>query len=181
MTIFSHPYLIALHLIFVITWFAGLFYIVRLFVYHAEAKQMNEPDRSILINHFKGAEKRLWYGITWPSAILTLIFGYLLWIKQYGGFTPPWLWLKFGFVLGLFIYHILCGRMLRNFQKDDFKYTGIQMRMWNEVATLFLVAIIFVISMKDTFSWIPGLLGLVAFSLLLVAGIRLYKKLREKK
>ncbi len=180
MTIFSHPYLIALHIIFVVTWFAGLFYIVRLFVYHAEANEKSEPERSILIEHFKGAEKRLWYGITWPSAIATLIFGYWIWIVQYGAFIPDWLWLKFGFVVLLFIYHFLCGKILNKFQKGNFKYTGMQMRMWNEVATLFLVAIIFIVVLKDTFSWIPGLLGLIAFSLLIVVGIRLYKKYREK-
>ena len=87
-------YLLALHIIFVVTWFAGLFYIVRLFVYHSEAKEKPEPERSILISHFKGAEKRLWYGITWPSAIGTYIFGIWLLVDRYGANIPEWLFLK---------------------------------------------------------------------------------------
>ena len=69
-------YIKSLHIIFIVTWFAGLFYIVRLFIYHAESNQKQEPDRSILIDHFKVAEKRLWFGITFPSMILTYVFGF---------------------------------------------------------------------------------------------------------
>ncbi|MDR9488704.1 CopD family protein, partial [Salibacter sp.] len=68
-------YIKALHIIFVVTWFAGLFYIVRLFIYHTEAEQRSEPEKSILQSQFRLMEKRLWYGITWPSAVLTMIFG----------------------------------------------------------------------------------------------------------
>ena len=68
-------YLKALHIIFVVTWFAGLFYIVRLFIYHSEAESKPEPERSILQKQYKLMEKRLWYGITWPSMILTITFG----------------------------------------------------------------------------------------------------------
>ena len=77
-------YLKALHIIFVITWFSGLFYIVRLFVYHAEANEMPDTEKHVLIKHFKVAEKRLWYGITWPSAILTWIFGIWLMVSMFG-------------------------------------------------------------------------------------------------
>jgi len=72
----NYSYIKALHIIFVVTWFAGLFYIVRLFIYFAEAQEKPEPERSILQNQFRIMQKRLWYGITWPSAILTLIFGF---------------------------------------------------------------------------------------------------------
>ena len=74
-------YALALHIIFVVTWFAGLFYIVRLFIYHTEAEQKAEPEKSILQTQYKLMEKRLWYGITWPSMILTLIFG--PWVMSY--------------------------------------------------------------------------------------------------
>jgi protoporphyrinogen IX oxidase len=173
-------YIKALHILFVVTWFSGLFYIVRLFVYHSESNEMPHDERNILVRHFKIAEKRLWYGITWPSAILTWIFGIWLIIITYGFQIPNWLWVKICFVLGLTIYHLLCGRIFRQLQNDDCRYSGMKMRIWNEVATVFLVAIIFIVILKDTTEWIYGLAGLLVFSLLLLFAIKVYKKTREK-
>src|SRR4029078_7832406 len=99
-----YQYIKALHIIFVVTWFSGLFYIVRLFVYSAEASIKAEPERSILLKQFSIMQKRLWYGITWPSAILTLIFG--IWLWQLYGSLPAWLLVKLFFVVALFIYHL---------------------------------------------------------------------------
>ena len=96
-------YIKALHIIFIVTWFSGLFYIVRLFVYSAEANAKTEPEKSILLKQFSIMQKRLWYGITWPSAILTLIFG--TWIGILYGSLPTWLLVKL----------LLCAR--------DFLYT----------------------------------------------------------
>lgn len=172
---------LALHLIFIVTWFSGLFYIVRLFVYHAEANQKSEPARSILLSHFRIAEKRLWYGITWPSAIGTFIFGFWLLFGIYNTDIPDWLYLKLIFVAALFIYHLLCGQIFRHFQKDDIRYTGMQMRLWNEVATIFLVSIIFIVIHKDLTNWMKGVGALLVFSLALMAAIKIYKRLREKK
>lgn len=173
-------YIKALHIIFVITWFAGLFYIVRLFVYHAEANEKSEPERSILIEHFKGAEKRLWYGITVPSAYGTLIFGSWLTYEMFGSQLPDWLLLKLGFVVGLLAYHLLCGKILREFQSGKLRFSGMQMRIWNEVATLFLISIVFIVVLKDMLSWVKGLIGLIIFSMAIMAAIKIYKKVREK-
>jgi len=170
----------ALHIIFVVTWFAGLFYFVRLLVYHAEANQKLEPERTILINHFKGAERRLWYGITWPSAILTWLFGLLLATDVYGTDFPQWLWIKISFVIGLTIYHYWCGKILKQFAGDKIKWTGTQLRIFNEVASLFLVAIVFIVILKSQLEWIKGLVGFILFGLLLMLSIRLYKLIREK-
>lgn len=172
-------YLRALHIIFVVTWFAGLFYIVRLFVYHAEVQSKSEPERNILSAHFKLASRRLWYGITWPSAVLTWIFGIALMLKMYGTSFPDWLTLKLFIVLLLTVYQIICQNIFRNFQKDKFNMTGIQLRLWNEVATIFLVTIVFIVVMKDLTNWLYGLAGLVVFSLALLAGIWVYKRLRK--
>src|SRR6267154_66307 len=98
-----YNYVKALHIIFIITWFSGLFYIVRLFIYNAEASQRPEPEKSILHRQFGTMMKRLWRGITWPSAILTLIFGPLMLYMM--GSVPTWLWIKLSFVLGLYLYH----------------------------------------------------------------------------
>ena len=94
-------YIKALHIIFIITWFAGLFYVTRLFIYNTEAAEKSEPERSILQKQFETMIKRLWFGITWPSAILTAILGSLAWYKL--GFTPGWLLIKIFFVAGLYI------------------------------------------------------------------------------
>ncbi len=173
-------YLLALHIIFVVTWFAGLFYIVRLFVYHAEVQMKQEPDRRILSDHFKLASRRLWYGITWPSAILTWIFGFSLLETLYSEKIPDWLWLKLFFVILLSIYHFSCHRIFSNFQKDKFSMSGMQLRLWNEVATIFLVAIVFIVVMKDLTNWLYGLAGMVAFSLILLAGIKMYRNYRKR-
>lgn len=170
-------YVKALHIIFVVTWFAGLFYIVRLFVYFAEAAQEPEPKRSILQSQLLDWQKRLWYGITFPSAVLTLIFGssMLYWFP-----LQDWLLLKIGFVTGLFVYHALCHVVFVQQKKGIIKYSGLQLRIWNEVATLFLFAIVFLVVLKNAIDMLWGLAGLIGLSVLLMFGIRWYKKLRGK-
>ncbi len=170
-------YVKALHIIFVVTWFAGLFYIVRLFVYSAEAYEKPEPERQILLNQFSIMQKRLWYGITWPSAILTLIFG--TWMGLLYGSLPMWLLVKLFFVLGLFIYHIFLHTIFRQQQKEDFRWNSQQLRMWNEVATIFLVAIVMLAVVKQLISFVWGLGVLIAFGFLLFAAIKIYKRLRK--
>lgn len=170
-------YVKALHIIFVITWFAGLFYIVRLFVYSAEVNEKPEPERSILLKQFGVMQKRLWYGITWPSAILTLIFG--TWIGLLYGVLPTWLLVKLIFVSGLFVYHIILHVIFKQQQKENFKWTSYQLRIWNEVATVFLVAIVMLAVVKQLLSLVWGVGVLVVFSLLLLLAIRIYKKLRK--
>ncbi|MCX6292421.1 MAG: CopD family protein [Bacteroidetes bacterium] len=180
MAIFPFPYIAALHIIFVVTWFAGLFYIVRLFIYHREADKKPEPERSILINHFKGAEKRLWYGITWPSMIGVYIFGFWLYYDIYNFNFPGWLSIKLAFIFGLTLYHLQCGLILKHFQKGNMKYSSFKLRLWNEVATLFLVAIVFIVVLKDQGNWLWGIVGLAIFTILLLMGIYVYRKKREK-
>lgn len=171
-------YIKALHIIFVVTWFAGLFYIVRLFIYHTEASLKQEPDKSILISHFKGAEKRLWYGITWPSMILTYLFGYWLAYEMYGFDLPGWLWLKLAFVFGLTLYHFECHMMYKALSRDIVKYSSFRLRMWNEVTTLFLFAVVFIVVLKDSGNWMWGIAGLVIFAILLLIAIYIYRKKR---
>jgi putative membrane protein len=173
-------YVKALHIIFVVTWFAGLFYLVRLFVYHAEADALQEPERSVLLRHFKGAQRRLWYGITWPSAILTWAFGLWMAFTYFGTDFPAWLWLKILFVLGLSAYHLWCGRVLARLRADRIDWSGQAFRVWNEVATLFLVAIVFLVVLKDELEWLKGTAAFLLFGILLFAAVRIYKKLREQ-
>ena len=171
-------YVKALHIIFVVTWFSGLFYIVRLFVYSAEANSKAEPERSILLKQYGIMQKRLWYGITWPSAILTLIFG--TWMGILYGSLPMWLLVKLFFVAGLFIYHISLHRIFSQQQKGVYKWTSQQLRIWNEVATIFLIAIVMLAVVKQLLSVVWAIGVLVAFSAVLFLAIRIYKGYRKE-
>lgn len=173
-------YIKALHIIFVVTWFAGLFYIVRLFIYHVEADKKTEPERSILTKQYKIMEKRLWYIITVPSMYLAIIFGLWL-VYEFNYWTQPFMLVKFSLVLLLVLYHLVCGKMLKELQNDIIKNRSFSLRLWNEAATILLVAIVFVIVLKNAFSWIWGLAGFFAFGLILFLAARAYKKAREKK
>lgn len=169
----------ALHIIFIVTWFAGLFYIVRLFVYFAEAEEMEEPRKQILQDQYRIMMKRLWFGITWPSAILTLIFG--PWMLILLGSVPTWLWIKLGFVLGLYVYFFFLHGIFKDLTKGRVKHTSTQLRVWNEVATIFLVAIVFLVVLKSFLSMIWAMAGLVIFVIALMLAIKIYKNIREKK
>ncbi len=171
-------YIKALHIIFIVTWFSGLFYIVRLFIYNREAQDKQEPEKSILQKQFSIMIRRLWFGITWPSAALTMIFGSWMWYLF--GSLPPWLLIKLGFVLGLYFYHFSIHAIYRQQVKGIFKYSSQQLRIWNEVATIFLIAIVMLVVVKQSLSLVWGLVGLVLFVVLLMSAIRIYKLLRSR-
>lgn len=175
----TYFYVKALHIIFIVTWFSGMFYIVRLFIYYHEAEEKNEPEKSILQNQFKIMIKRLWLGITWPSAILSLIFG--SWMLYIWGSYPVWLIVKLGFVVGLFLYHFSLHRIYKQQLKGEFKYSSQQLRIWNEVSTIFLIAIVFLIVVKQGISLVYGLVGLLLFILIIMISISLYKIIRSQK
>lgn len=170
-------YIKALHIIFVITWFSGLFYIVRLFIYSAEANEKPEPERTILLKQLGIMQSRLWYIITWPSAILTLIFG--TWIGVLYGSLPTWLLVKLIFVLGLFIYHLSLHKIFKQQEKGNFHWSSQKLRVWNELATLFLFAIVMLAVVKELLNAIWGVASLIAFAFILMIAIKLYKKYRK--
>ncbi|MBL7718191.1 MAG: CopD family protein [Flavipsychrobacter sp.] len=173
-----NPYIQALHIIFIVTWFSGMFYIVRLFIYNTEANEKPEPEKSILQQQFGIMIKRLWLGITWPSALLTLALGPILWYQM--GATPQWLHIKLAFVVGLYIYFYTLHVLYRQQMNGLFKYSSQRLRLWNEIATIFLVAIVMVVVVKQSMSWFWGLAGLLAFIILLMSAIKVYKNLRKK-
>jgi protoporphyrinogen IX oxidase len=121
----------------------------------------------------------LWLVITWPSAILTLIFG--PWMVYLMGSMPTWLWVKLCFVLGLYVYHFSLQYIYRQQMKGIFRYSSQQLRIWNEVATIFLVAIVMLAVVKESMSWAWGLAGLFGFVIVLMVAIRIYKKSRMNK
>lgn len=172
-------YIKALHIVFIVTWFSGMFYIVRLFIYHREAADKEEPERSILTGQLGVMSRRLWYGITWPSAVLTLIFGPWTWWNQLRWSLEPWLAVKLGFVAGLYAYHCSLHVLFRQQQGGIFRYSSQQLRIWNEVATIFLVAIVMLAVVKDGMSWLWGILGLLGFVIVLMSAIKIYKAIRK--
>ena len=166
-------------MIFVITWFAGLFYIPRLFIYHVEGLKKPKNEATILTKQFKIMERRLWYIITWPSAILTILFAAWLLILVPEWLTQPWMHLKLFFVALLLAYHMKTHKMFLNFQNDRVTYSSMYLRIWNEGATLLLFAIVFLVILKDSLQWIPGLLGFLGLAVVLFFGIRLFKKIKN--
>jgi putative membrane protein len=175
-----YNYIKALHLIFVITWFAGLFYIPRLFIYHIEAHQKPAPEREILSKQLKLMTKRLWYIITWPSAVLATLFAIWLLLLAPYWLEQPWMHIKLGFVLLLIAYHLKNHQVFKKFQRDEINYTSNFMRIWNEGATLILFSIVFLVILKGTFNWVFGVLGIVVVGILLMLGIKLYKRIRNR-
>ncbi len=175
-----YDYLKSLHLIFVITWFAGLFYIPRLFIYHIEANSKPKDQKEILIEQFKIMTKRLWLIITWPSAILATGFGIALFVLHPFLLEEKYMRVKLIFVFLLILYHIKTHLIYKELQNDKINYSSNFMRYWNEGATIILFSVVFLITLKSATSWIFGVLGIISLSLFLALGIKLYKKARNE-
>ena len=176
----EYNYIKALHLIFVITWFAGLFYIVRLFVYHALAKQKPQPEQDILIKQYQLMQYRLWYIITWPSAVLASLFAFYLLYMNSSWLSQPWMQVKLAFVLLLYVYHAKCHQIFKQLQINEVKHSSNFFRIWNEGATIILFAIVFLVILKSAINWIYGVIGIFVFSMLIMIGFKLYKRIRER-
>ncbi|MEC4112693.1 CopD family protein [Myroides pelagicus] len=173
-------YLKSLHIIFVVCWFAGLFYIVRLFVYYAETADMNKTEQTILRNQYTIMTNRLWNIITWPAAILTTIFGVWMLIETPMWLSQPWMHIKLLFVVLLFAYHMKCHQFVKQINNRTLTKTSSFFRIWNEGATLILFSVVFLVILKSTVTWVFGVVGLVGLSILLMLGIKLYKNIRER-
>lgn len=175
-----YNYIKSLHLIFVITWFAGLFYIPRLFVYQIEASQKPSPDKEILGKQLKLMTKRLWFIITWPSAILATLFAIWLLVLIPEWLQAPWMHVKLGFVVLLIVYHLKSHQIYNQLQNDIIKWSSNHMRIWNEGSTIILFSVVFLVVVRDAVNWIYGLVGIFILAILLMLGIKLYKKIRAK-
>ncbi len=177
----TYNYIKSLHLIFVITWFAGLFYIVRLFVYQIEANEKPSPDKEILQKQYKIMTYRLWYIITWPSMILAIGFALWLLVLMPVWVQQPWMQVKLGFVVLLICYHIKCHLIYLELQRDEVNYSSNFMRLWNEGATIILFAVVFLVILKNAINWIYGVIGIFVFSIIIMLGFKFYKRLRDRK
>lgn len=175
-----YNYIKSLHLIFVITWFAGLFYIPRLFVYQIEAFHKPSPEKEILGKQLKLMAKRLWFIISWPSAILATVFAVWLLILMPSWLDQSWMHVKLVFVVLLFIYHYKTHIYFKQLQNDVVKVTSNFMRIWNEGATFILFAVVFLVILKSSINWIFGVIGIFVLGILLMLGFKLYKSIRSK-
>lgn len=176
-----YNYVLAIHIIFVVCWMAGLFYMVRLFIYHTEAQDKPEPDRRILSDQFEIMERKLWYIITVPSMVFVVAAGITMLILVPGWLSQPWMRIKLGFVVGLLIYHFICQSKMKEMAKGIYTWTSTQLRIWNEVATIFLFAIVFLAVLKNSISWIFGVVGIILFSMIIMSAVKIYKYYRTKK
>jgi protoporphyrinogen IX oxidase len=170
----------AVHIVFIVSWFAALFYIVRLFIYAAEAQLRDEPAKQILTTQLLLMQRRLWYIIGWPALGGTLITGiWMILLNSSYYLSQQWMLLKLGAVLILVIYHLFCQRILNAQHKMTFKYSSLQLRLLNELATVLLVAIVFLVVVKSTAGLVYGVTGLIGFGLLLMVAVLIYKRARR--
>ncbi len=167
----------ALHIIFVVSWFAGLFYIIRLFIYHTEAQEKSEIEKSILSKQFIVMEKKLWWIITTPAMILTFTFGIWMLIVNPVLLDRPWMQVKLSVILVLLFYHFYSQKMMFSLEKGQFKWTSGRLRMWNELATLCLVIIVILAVTKGRISWWKASLGFFGVAIGLMLLIKLYKRI----
>ena len=133
----------AFHIIFMVTWFAALFYLPRLFVYHADA------DDDISNQRFKIMERKLYYGIATPGAVITIALGFwLIHLIGYEILTALWLQVKIGLVALLVIYHIYCGKLLKEFKQDTNRHSHVWYRWFNEFPVFILIAVILLVELQ---------------------------------
>ena len=156
----------------------GLFYIVRLLGYQSEAKQKSDQEYQILHRQFTIMEKRLWWAITTPSMYLTVLAGLVMLYEVPALLTAGWMHVKLAFVLALVAYHFVCQRILFRLRDELNQWSSQRLRIWNEVATILLFAIVFVVVLKSALSWIFGVLGILVFSIVLMMAVRVYKRFR---
>jgi len=170
----------ALHLIFMVTWFAGLFYLVRLFVYHREAEGKPEPIKEALQAQYTIMERRLYYIITWPGMVLTAIFGTLMIIAN-PAVLDLWLYIKLGMVLLLIIYHVYCGELMKDLKEGKCTLKPMHFRLLNEGPTILLFGIITLAVFKNLADFAIVFAGLVGLGVVLFIATKLYKSAREKR
>jgi putative membrane protein len=125
--------------------------------------------------------KRLWYIITWPSAILASVFAFWMLYENPYYLEEPWMLVKLAFVLALYFYHGFCQHIYNKLQKDIIKYSTFKLRIFNEISTIILFAVVFLVTVKSAINWIWGVVGIILFGILMMLGIKLYKRIREKK
>jgi protoporphyrinogen IX oxidase len=171
----------AIHIIFVTSWFAGLFYLPRLFVYHREAMDKPIDEAAILQAQFHKMESILYRAIMMPAMILTILSGSWMLYLNSSFLNESWMQLKLLFVLGLILYHFFCKKLLDEMHAGKYRLTSFQLRLWNEVATIFLFAIVFLVVLKNTIDWIWAIAGLIIFAAIIMTAVKIVRNLKNSK
>ena len=171
-----YPWALALHIVSIVSWFAGLFYLGRLFIYHAEALEKPEPERSILTRQYALMEGRLWRAITRPAMTATwLSGGWLLYLT--GAWRLPWFHVKLVFLVLLFAYHERSGILIRRLAAGTAGSVK-SLRFWNESATVLLFAIVFTVVFKRP---VGAAYGLIAVAVLTAVGMGVFLWSRRRR
>lgn len=171
----------SLHLVFMVSWFAALFYMPRLLIYYVESKSMTQDAKDVLQKQYGIMQKRLWYIIGWPAMVLTMVFGVWMLVLRPAFLEQSWMLVKLAFVLCLLFYHFFTHMFYRKQSNEVLALSSFQLRMWNEVATILLIAIIFTVVFKDGMSWVYGVIGILGVAIILAFSVKRYKAWREKK
>lgn len=169
----------SLHVVFMVAWFAGLFYLPRIFIYQTEAHTRPPEESNAVIQQLKVMANRLWFIITWPAGILTVLFGTAMLVIDPALLYLPWMQVKLAFVGLLILYHISLHILYHRLKNDRYPWSSMQLRFYNEVATILLFAIIFTVIFRSAGSWAYGVGGIIALGVLLSLGIMVYKRMRR--
>lgn len=170
----------AFHIVGIVVWFAGLFYLVRLFIYHAEANQEPEPARTILKNQYQIMEKRLYSIITTPGMLVTIAMAIGLLTTEPDVLKEGWLHVKLGFVVLLIGYHHYCKRLMKQLAEDKCKWNSQQLRALNEAPTVMLIVIVLLAVFKNNLPTDITAWGIVGLVIAMAATIQLYARKRRK-
>jgi protoporphyrinogen IX oxidase len=165
----------ALHTIFMVTFFAGTFYVLRMFVHHREALAKWEPDRTILSKQFIGMERRAWYGVTWPSFLLFVLFGVWMFVLQPALIKQSWMHAKLGLVALLLLYHFVNHGLYQKAQRNEVNWSTFRLRLWNMGGLLVLCAVVFLATIKKL-DGVYGAIGLLVMGAVIVGSINMYRK-----
>lgn len=169
----------AFHIVGIVCWFAGMFYLPRLFVYHAEAYEQPEPARSILTNQYQVMEKRLYSIIMTPAMLLTIAMAIGLVTTEPDVMKQPWMHIKLGFVLLLVGYHHYCKRIMKKLAANECKMTGQQFRWFNEIPTVFFVIVVMLAVFKNSLPMDLTTWLIAAMVIGMAAAIQLYARKRR--
>lgn len=169
----------AFHIVGMVAWFAGLFYLPRLFVYHAEASEQPEPARTILKNQYQVMEKRLYSIIMTPAMLLTIAMAIGMVVTQPALLKETWLHIKLAFVLLLIGYHHYCKTLMKQLAADTCRLTGQQFRWFNELPTVLFVATVLLAVFKNSLPTSPTAWIIVAMVIAMAATIQLYARKRR--
>jgi protoporphyrinogen IX oxidase len=170
----TYLYLKALHVIAIVCWYAGLFYLPRLFVYDIEANGRNEPERSVLHSQLGIMQRRLYYGIMWPAMVVAWCAGIYLMVIT-GAYREPWFHFKFSMVILLTVFHLFVGKIRKQLVANNSQFNSKQMRIINEIPGVFLIGIVVTVYLKNAMS-MGTVAGLVILSLAVMAALVYSKK-----